>query len=126
MRANESRPAGAAPETPAKKSETTLPPGWPWDEDIDPLRLSGFERRCFYAGFASGLTDGLERGRRAGWREHVEHEQRAWQHMRDSIYGAGGPFADVPFSKLARLRGDREAAEVARLRERLLGLGGAA
>jgi hypothetical protein len=119
MSANESAPKGA-PETTAKRSAHSLPPGWPWAEDVDPLRLSGSERRAYYAGWQSGYTDGLERGWREGWRERVEREQRAWQHMRESIRGA---FADVPFSKLAQLRGDREAAEVARLRERLLGLG---
>jgi hypothetical protein len=136
MNGEKRRPQPTPHQIPAKVSSQSLPPGWPWDEDVDPLRLKGWERRAYYAGFASGFNDGLERerqrpggyyeGLRDGWRARVEHEQRAWERMRDSICAAGGPFAGVPFSRLAQLRNDCEAAEVARLREQLLGLGGAA
>lgn len=119
MTAYESRPAEAAPETPAKKSETSLPPGWPYDTDVDPLSLNASERAIYYSGFSRGLDEGLIRGRREGWQAHVEREQRAWEHMRDSVRV---PFANVRYSQLCELRGDREAAHYARIRERLLGL----
>lgn len=103
MTAYESRPAGAAPETPARRSDTTLPPGWPWDTAVDPLRLKGWDRRVYYAGWAAGQSDGLLRGRRQGWRERVEHEYRAWSVMARGIKAAGGPFA-LSFAELQRRR----------------------
>lgn len=117
---NDERRPKAPLETTAKRSSHTLPPGWPWHEAVDPLRLNGRERRIYYSGYQSGYGDGELIGRRRGWREHVEQEQRAWERMRDSIRV---PFANVRYSELCELRGEREAAELARVRERLLGLG---
>lgn len=100
--------------------ESNLPPGWPFDTAVDPLALKGVARDAFYSGWASGYADGLNRGRCRGWAARVEAEQAAWQTMAARIRAAGGPFAGVRFSELAELRGEHEAAGLARARERLL------
>lgn len=103
MMAYESRPAEAAPEAPAKRSDRSLPPRWPWDEDVDPLRLSASEHGPYWSGWRRGYDEGFIRGRRDGWRERVDHEHRAWEPMARSIKAAGGPFA-LSFDELQRRR----------------------
>lgn len=96
---------------------SSLPPGWPWPDDVvSASSYSPRERRIALCEYGSGYAAGLERGRLTAEAE----AEAAWSQMADSVRRAGGAFAGLRFSELCELRGEREAADLARVRERLL------
>lgn len=82
---------------------------------VDLLTLTPPDRELFWAGYASGVVEGITMGRN----QAEDEAEVAWRTMADRVRRTAT--TSVPYSVLCERRGDPERAERARERERRLG-----